>query len=205
MSRKDKYTDKDFQNAVLDVMKGPSIKSKHIHDSIHEMRFYMIQDLGEQAADEILEAWWHNFLRPEFHDQPYSSESTWILRHPTKDQLEFRFPKNWDHTATVREFKRQFDVACSTFEQKNREYGNAIHATGLLGSVTELIGCASRLGELVLQNPQAGEQNPGNVYDKLVDTVNYALISMMMLVIGNYRGEPDFLKRYTEDKANGSK
>lgn len=204
MSRKDKYTDQDFRNAVLDRMHGPSIRSKDIHEAIHEMHFYMKQDIGEQASNEIIEAWWHNFLRPEFHDQSYSANSTWILRNPTADQLEIRFPKDWDHRSSVREFKRQFDNALKVFEERNRTYGNAIHATGLNGSVTEIIGCAARLAELVLRNPEAGEQNTSEVYDKLIDTANYALISMIMLTIGNFRGTEGFFDKYLEDK-DGSK
>jgi hypothetical protein len=87
----------------------------------------------------------------------------------------------------------QFDVACdmsrTIFVEKNKQYSDAILETGLNGSVTELVGLASRLKELVLRNPKAGEDVRYLLADILADIHNYAAISMIWVGTGNWRGQ----------------
>jgi hypothetical protein len=78
------------------------------------------------------------------------------------------------------------------FVDKNRQYGNSIEETGVLGAVVELVAKNARLRQLVLHNKgwAAGrtEGEVDAVRDTLRDLVNYGLIGLMMLEAGNWVG-----------------
>lgn len=88
-------------------------------------------------------------------------------------------------------------IQCWTlFLERNKQYGNSIEETGVLGAVVELVAKNARLRELVLKNqswgfgmdtPLGGELEQ-RVKDTLQDLVNYGVIALMMLEDENYRG-----------------
>jgi len=81
------------------------------------------------------------------------------------------------------------DDAMLLFERKNKEYGNAIDDTGVLGAVVALAGDVGRLRVLVLQDRSHGRAAAPNVRDKLVDILIQAAIGIYELDKGNWEGE----------------
>lgn len=71
---------------------------------------------------------------------------------------------------------------CATlFDKKNKEYGNSIEATGVLGATIELIGAVARLPILILRNPTHGRDKFSAIRNVFMDIVNYGIIALMML------------------------
>lgn len=88
-------------------------------------------------------------------------------------------------------------IQCWTlFLERNKQYGNSIEETGVLGAVVELVAKNARLRELVLRNGSwglgmdtpTGTELEQRVKDTLQDLVNYGVIALMMLEDENYRG-----------------
>jgi hypothetical protein len=96
-------------------------------------------------------------------------------------------PRTMQYDEVVEEAKK-------LFLQRNAEYGDAFEECGLLGAVVELTGCTARLKKLVIHGnmPSLAELESkaweGTVRDKLLDTLNYAIISLMLLDEMNLRG-----------------
>jgi hypothetical protein len=86
-----------------------------------------------------------------------------------------------------------FETVCRDgqllFARKNRQYGNAIRHTGVLGAVVEIIGAAARLPAMVLRNTTHGRDIQAKLIDVLLDIHNYASIAIMMLHDDNWEGE----------------
>jgi hypothetical protein len=86
----------------------------------------------------------------------------------------------------------EFDLLCETsqelFREKNRQYGNAIVTTGVLGASIELIGAVARLRELVLKDQKHGATNIALLVDVFMDIHNYSNIAMIMLRDNNWDG-----------------
>ena len=74
------------------------------------------------------------------------------------------------------------------FERKNKEYGDAISETGVLGACVALAGDVGKLRTMVIRNPTHGTDVAANVEDKLRDIAVQALIGLVMLTEGNYDG-----------------
>lgn len=87
------------------------------------------------------------------------------------------------------EIKFIIQRALNLFRVKNKQYGNAIDRTGVIGSVTALSGDIARLRQMVIRNPQHGQQDPENVNDKLLDILVQAAIGMLMIQEDNWLGE----------------
>lgn len=81
-------------------------------------------------------------------------------------------------------FQEGFALFCT----KNREYGNSIEATGVVGAVVALTGDIARLRNLVLYAPELGKISSENVRDKLMDVMVQAMIGIMMLENHNWEG-----------------
>jgi hypothetical protein len=101
--------------------------------------------------------------------------------------------------AASRAYRREAFRCYSIFMTKNKQYGNSIQETGVLGAVVELVAKNARLRKLVLQNTEWGHWNGAEyerqeqddiaaVRDTLRDLVNYGVISLMMLEQGNWKG-----------------
>ena len=88
------------------------------------------------------------------------------------------------------QYDNAVDEAKKLFLQRNKEYGDAFEECGLLGSVIELTTCVARLKQLVIRNPDLAVEDAwkDQVRDKLLDTLNYAVISLMLLDEWNLRG-----------------
>ncbi len=80
------------------------------------------------------------------------------------------------------------DDALLLFERKNKEYGNAIDYTGVVGAVIALTGDVSRLRTMVLKDAAIGLANPDNVRDKLIDVLVQAAIGIYELDKENWAG-----------------
>ncbi len=78
--------------------------------------------------------------------------------------------------------------ADEVLELKNKQYGNSIEWTGVLGAVVEIVAKTARLLTLVLRNPEHGRQDAGAVRDSLLDLHNYAVIGLLMLEQRNWEG-----------------
>ena len=91
----------------------------------------------------------------------------------------------------VEHFRSTCERAGSLFVTRNRQYGDAIKETGVLGATVELIAVVARLKVLILKDP-ATFQNDAvrlqQIYNAFIDVHNYANIGAMMLDEGNWRG-----------------
>jgi hypothetical protein len=94
--------------------------------------------------------------------------------------------------AAVEAYKREAFRCYSLFCTKNRQYGNSIEETGVLGAVVELVAKNARLRELVLKSNTWGTAMiPSEieaVRDTLRDLVNYGVIGLIQLEQGNWKG-----------------
>lgn len=99
-------------------------------------------------------------------------------------------------TDAGRKYWLQHIQCWSLFLERNKQYGNSIEETGVLGAVVELVAKNARLRELVLRNGSwglgmdtpTGTELEQRVKDTLQDLVNYGVIALMMLEDENYRG-----------------
>jgi len=80
------------------------------------------------------------------------------------------------------------------FETRNKQYGDAIKETGVLGATVELIAVTARLKQLVVKAPNhfpdhnAPKQRE-QIRNALIDAHNYANIGLMMFDEENWNGE----------------
>lgn len=93
------------------------------------------------------------------------------------------------HDEAVENFTRCCHAGRHVFTKKNKQYGNAIAKTGVLGAVVELIGACARLPVMVLRAPDHGRSVRGKLLDVLLDIYNYASIAVMMVADDNWEGE----------------
>lgn len=86
-----------------------------------------------------------------------------------------------------------FDEICDEskklFRRKNKQYGDAIWYTGVLGASVELIGAVARLPQLVLRDREHGRKHADKLKDIFMDIHNYSNIAIMMLDANNWEGE----------------
>lgn len=81
------------------------------------------------------------------------------------------------------------EQAFQMFLEKNKQYGNAIEYTGVLGAVVAMTGDIARLRVMTLQ--RSGEPNLSemlNIRDKLLDILVQAAIGILMLDKDNLKG-----------------
>jgi len=93
------------------------------------------------------------------------------------------------HDEAVRKFTQACGAGRHLFALKNKQYGNAITKTGVLGAVVELIGACARLPQMVLKAPDHGRSAKSKLFDVLLDIHNYANIALLMLDSDNWEGE----------------
>ena len=94
-----------------------------------------------------------------------------------------------DLTDTNHAFESHCEAGAELFLIKNRQYGNSIVRTGVLGACVELIGACARLPQLVLKAMDHGRSTPEVLRDVFLDIHNYANIALMMLEQENWEGE----------------
>jgi len=90
------------------------------------------------------------------------------------------------------QFYAMCDEGYEIFQTRNREYGDAISRTGVIGACVEIIGGAARVEALVLKAKELGGDNwekLGSLKNVLHDLHNYANIALMMIEDNNWRGE----------------
>ena len=93
---------------------------------------------------------------------------------------------------------QHFDDTCyeayNLFKVRNKQYGDAIKETGVLGATVELIAVTARLKQLVVKAPNhfpdhnAPKQRE-QIRNALIDAHNYANIGLMMFDEENWNGE----------------
>ena len=86
-------------------------------------------------------------------------------------------------------FRHEQKECFNLFDEKQQQYGNTIHKTGLLGATVELIGAVARLPIMVLRNPTHGRDVQKKLRDVLMDIHNYAVIGLVMLDGDNWEGK----------------
>lgn len=113
-------------------------------------------------------------------------------------QLPLFGPEDWPtetdeaiYEHRVRVFRQLCRENQAVFEEKNKQYGDAIRLTGVLGAAIELIGCVNRLQQLVVKAPGHGRGNEEAIFNVLTDAHNYANIAAMMLEDQNWEGESE--------------
>lgn len=92
----------------------------------------------------------------------------------------------------VRQYVKISQQNRELFQLRNKQYGDAISRTGVLGAVVELVGVTARLEPLVLNNPghfQIDETTLSQLENIFRDLSNYAIIAQIMLDDKNYTGE----------------
>jgi len=120
-----------------------------------------------------------------------------ILRH--KDEGKEKLPRTESSgpatikTKALDPRSQQFDEIVASakelFLQKNKQYGDAIAETGVLGAVVSIVGLNARLKKIVLASSDAGKSQEEALKDILKDTLNYAAIAGMMIMDDNWRPE----------------
>lgn len=95
--------------------------------------------------------------------------------------------ERWNKLTYVEKFDRMCFYAADVFKDRNASYGSAFETTGVLGATSELIGCISKLHNMVFVNDPADE-DPERIRDVFVDIHNFANIGRMMLEEGNLKG-----------------
>ena len=100
---------------------------------------------------------------------------------PTPEEARF-------HKTAVA-FKEEFSHCEDIFLERNAIYKNTFEVLGLQGTVVTLIGDCYRLRNMILKTPDHGQQYKEQIEDKLMDVVNQAIISLMMLHQNNFTGK----------------
>jgi hypothetical protein len=90
---------------------------------------------------------------------------------------------------SLRQYDQELHEAREVFIDRNKIYKDTFVALGLLGTVTTLIGDCHRLRNMIYLTPDHGRQYYDQIEDKLVDVLNQAAISLMMLHDENYEGK----------------
>lgn len=98
-------------------------------------------------------------------------------------------PEEERRAATLSAFIQEFVECRVIFEERNAVYKNTFEVLGLQGTIVTLIGDCYRLRNMILKTPDHGQQYKEQIEDKLIDVVNQALISLMMLHQDNYTGK----------------
>ena len=94
-----------------------------------------------------------------------------------------------EYEQAVENFSQQCVLSTELFKYKNRQYGNSIEATGVLGAVVEIIGAVARLPAMVIRNPTFGQNRGTKLVDVLRDIHNYATIALVMIEKDNWSGK----------------
>jgi hypothetical protein len=81
--------------------------------------------------------------------------------------------------------KEAYDI----FIERNKLYGDAFNAIGLIGNIAVLIGDVFRLRTMCYKSDDYGKANKQVIRDKLLDIINQAALSIITLDKDNYTGE----------------
>lgn len=88
----------------------------------------------------------------------------------------------------VQRFAGRCIAGTTLFERKNKEYGNAFTAFGVLGVTCEILGAAMRLPQLVLWTPDHGKFMKTVLIDIFTDIHNYANMALICMEDDNWDG-----------------
>lgn len=89
---------------------------------------------------------------------------------------------------SLEKYEAEFGRCKEIFINRNAIYKDTFVHLGLLGTVTTLMGDVFRLRNMVYQDRDHGRGYVEEIDDKLMDVVNQALISLMMLHERNFEG-----------------
>lgn len=114
---------------------------------------------------------------------------------PSEEYPEMDYTQEeWEQRQRLQEDIDLFKDNCfrlgEVFERKNTQYGGAIDYTGVFGACVELLGVVCRLQPMVINAEDFGESQEAAVKNALVDAHNYAVIGLLELEKGNWRGDP---------------
>ena len=90
---------------------------------------------------------------------------------------------------TLKLYQVEYEACKDIFIDRNRVYKNTFEVLGLAGTVVTLIGDCYRLRNMILKEPDHGQQYKEQIVDKLRDVVNQAIISLMMVEQDNWTGK----------------
>jgi len=91
--------------------------------------------------------------------------------------------------ATMKAYEKEYQACRDIFMDRNKVYKNTFEHLGLIGTVITLIGDTYRLKNMIVTEADHGRQYKEQIIDKLMDVVNQALISLMMIKQDNYEGK----------------
>lgn len=98
-------------------------------------------------------------------------------------------PGVYEHLSRIEKYQVEVERCMTIFEERNAIYKDTFVFLGLLGTTTTLIGDIYRLRNMIYQNPSHGREYYELIEDKLIDVVNQAVISLMMLHEDNWEGK----------------
>lgn len=123
-------------------------------------------------------------------DEPLYAPPPWKdIQLPTEVDDPKMTPEELKLTKALTHVSWALEEAAELFERKNREYGNAIEFTGVLGCVVAATGDIARLRNMVLRSPDNGKGQAANVRDKMLDILVQAAIGIYMIDTGNWSGK----------------
>lgn len=80
------------------------------------------------------------------------------------------------------------------FEDRNAKYRDAFKALGVIGCLSTLIGDTRRLHTMIYLTGDHGRSHANDIKDKLIDIINQASLTLMMVEDNNWEGNPDYVE-----------
>lgn len=99
------------------------------------------------------------------------------------------YPQGNPQQHALNRFIEVSEKCYALFKRKNKQYGNSIATTGLLGAAVSIIGAAARLPIMVVSNSSHGRDISDKLKDVLMDIANYSIIAVMMILDDNWEGK----------------
>lgn len=108
------------------------------------------------------------------------------------------------HDLRIAQHEAAWQLARGLFIVKNRQYGDAISANGVIGSAIELAGISGRLHEIMVHGAitcieELRDREPDTIltrekrnailFDKFIDAINYGIIGLIMMRENNFTGK----------------
>lgn len=106
------------------------------------------------------------------------------VEHPQSSGAEEEYESPYEDA-----YNEVLEEAKDIFIDRNKIYKDTFVALGLNGTVMTLIGDVFRLRNMITHDPDHGRGKENQIRDKLIDVINQAVISVMMLDEENYEGE----------------
>lgn len=95
----------------------------------------------------------------------------------------------YENMSRMEQYQVEVEHCMSIFEERNAIYKDTFVYLGLQGTITTLIGDVFRLRNMIIWEEDHGRSHYSQIEDKLIDVVNQAVISLMMLRDKNFEGK----------------